>query len=153
MFKSGAVLIVVMVFLTACVSSSVNRPAVPIDEEVARLKQFGFRQVTQTADGTQILRYSGPINGAVECRRSSNNFARIPASRRTASGQTQRITLDAYLRVSAGADGVVSNLERKGIYIVTIKTTGGGQASSLSGIKFGPNGQGRFASGLTCRAA
>lgn len=153
MVKSIAALIVLTVFLTGCVSSSVNRPDVSIEEEVARLKKQGFRQVTRTSDGTRILRYSGRITSAVECRRSSNSFAPIPSRRRTADGQTQTVTLDAYLQLSPGSDGVLRSSGRDGIYIVTIKTRGRGGNTSLTGIKFGPRGQGSFRSGLTCRAA
>lgn len=151
MIKSSAALIVLLVFLTGCVSSSVNRPDVSVDEEVARLKQLGFRQVTRRSDGTRILRYSGRMTRAVECRQGSGSFAPIPSRRRAANGQSETISLDAYLKLSPGADGVLSNHERDGIYIVTIKTRGGG-ASSLRGIKFGPRGQDTFHSGLTCRA-
>ncbi|MEO0979361.1 MAG: pyruvate/2-oxoglutarate dehydrogenase complex [Pseudomonadota bacterium] len=153
MTKTIAALFVLTVFLAACVSSSVNRPDVSIDEAVASLKQKGFRQVTRTSDGTRILRYSGRINSAVECRTGSNSFARIPSRQRTADGQTQTITLDAYLQLSPGSDGILSNSERDGIYIVTIKTRGRGGSTSLTGIKFGPRGQATFRSGLTCRAA
>lgn len=153
MIKTIAALFVLTVFLAGCVSSSVNRPDVSIDAEVARLKQQGFRQVTRTTDGTRILRYSGRINSAVECRTGSNGFARIPSRQRTADGQTQTITLDAYLRLSPGSDGILSNSERDGIYIVTIKTRGRGGSTTLTGIKFGPRGQATFRSGLTCRAA
>lgn len=153
MVKSIAALIVLTVFLTGCVSSSVNRPNVSIEEEVARLKQQGFRQVTRTSDGTRILRYSGRITSAVECRRRSNTFAPIPSTRRTADGQTQSITLDAYLQLSPEPDGVLRNSGRDGIYIVTIKTRGRGGNTSLEGIKFGPRNQASFRSGLRCRAA
>ncbi|WP_434050799.1 MAG: hypothetical protein RDA78_15885 [Roseibium sp.] len=153
MIKTIAALFVLTVFLAGCVSSSVSRPDVSIDEEVARLSQLGFRQVTRTSDGTRILRYSGRVNAAVECKRGSNSFARIPASRRTADGQTQTITLDAYLQLTPRSDGILSNSGRDGIYIVTIKTRGRGANTSLTGIKFGPRSQATFRSGLTCRAA
>lgn len=152
MIKSSAALIVLLVFLTGCVSSSFDRPDVPIEEEVARLKQLGFRQVTRTSDGTRVLRYSGRITRAVECRRGGSSFAPIPSRQRAANGLTQTISLDAYLTLSPGSDGVLSNYERDGIYIVTIKTRGGG-GSTLTGIKFSPRGQASFRSGLTCRAA
>jgi len=153
MIKSSLALVILTIFLTGCVSTSVNRPDVPVTDEIARLKQLGFRQVTKTADGTYILRYSGPITRAVECRRSSDSYAPIPARRRISSGQTQTITLDAYLRLSPGADDILSGHERDGIYIVTIRTRGGGRGTALTGTKFGPRGRGSFASGLTCRAA
>lgn len=151
MTKSTAALIILMVFLTGCVST--NLPDVSIDEEVARLQQLGFRQVTRTSDGTRILRYSGRVTRAVECRRSAGGeFAPIPARGRNAEGQSQTVSLDAYLQLSPGADGVLRNSGRDGIYILTVKTRAG-RRSTLTGTKFGPRGQGSLPSGLTCRAA
>ena len=153
MIKSSAAIIALLVFLTGCVSSSVNRPDVSIDAEVARLQQLGFRQVTRTGDGTRILQYSGRINSAVECRQGAGGeFARVAARGRNAQGQSRTITLDAYLQLSPGTDGVLRNSGRDGIYIITVKTRDGGR-SVLTGTKFGPRGQGALPSGLTCRAA
>lgn len=151
MTKGSLFLVVLMVVLTGCVGTSPNLKDVAVADEIVRLKRLGFREVTQTADGTRILRYSGPVTSAVECRLNSNSFAPIPA-RRSVAGQTQSVTLDAYLRLSPGSDGVLTASGRDGIYIMTIRTRGGGK-TTLSSTKFSPRGSGSFASGLTCRAA
>lgn len=151
MIKGSVFLVALTVFLAGCAGMSPHLKDVPIADEVARLKRLGFQEVTQTENGTRILRYSGPVTAAVECRLSSDSFAPIPA-RRNVSGQTQTVTLDAYLRLSPGADGVLTRYERDGIYVMTVRTRGRGK-TTLSGAKFGPRGSGTFASGLTCRAA
>ncbi|TYC55695.1 pyruvate/2-oxoglutarate dehydrogenase complex [Rhodobacterales bacterium] len=152
MIKGSVYLVVLTVFLAGCASLSPKLGDVPIAEEMARLKGLGFRKVTQTAEGTVVLQYSGPVTSAVECRQGSSDFAPVPARRRLASGQTQTITLDAYLRLSPGQDGILTKYERDGIYVMTIRRSGGGRRT-LSGTTFGPLENGSLASGLTCRAA
>ncbi|WP_305984513.1 hypothetical protein [Roseibium sp. MMSF_3544] len=150
MMKSGAALFVMLVFLAGCVSSTTNIADPGVAAEVSRLKQLGFRHVTQTDTGTQILRYSGPINRSVECRRGSGGYAPIQARSQTNAGGFQTVKLDAYLRISPASGR--NQVRRNGIYIVTIRERDGGE-TKLSGATFSPRGQGRLPGGLRCRAA
>lgn len=123
--------------------------------EVARLQALGFRRTHGSLeDGLIRLAYSGPINGAALCGPRGAVPARIPARSTTADGRSQTITLDAFVTLSPGEDGVIQAGERDGLYVVSIVTEArAGAAATVEGITFDPGGQGSFRSGLTCRAA
>lgn len=144
--------------LAACVEPVASGGARPggdaLAAEVARLKSLGFRPAGRAgAEGAVRLAYAGPINGAVLCAPRGGTPGRLQAETRLADGSTRTVTLDAYVTLMPGADGVWSPKERDGLYAVSVVTRpGAGGAPKVQGITFGPGGQASFASGLTCRA-
>ena len=72
---------------------------------------------------------------------------------RTDGGAVQEFRLDAYLVLTPGTDGVLSQSERDGIYVVskTTRPSSGARASDVEAITFEPGQRGTFRSGLSCR--
>jgi hypothetical protein len=71
----------------------------------------------------------------------------------TPDGAVQDYRLDAYLQLRPGADGLVSQSEHDGIYVVsrTTKPSAGAGATDIEAITFQSGRRGTFASGLSCR--
>ncbi|AZB57432.1 pyruvate/2-oxoglutarate dehydrogenase complex [Cereibacter sphaeroides] len=150
MTRRTPALLAAFLVLAACAETTGPAP-VPIGAEVARLSALGFRAQGTTAEGTQILRYAGPVTAAVACRSGTGaTFHTPPAQRVRGDGARQRLELDAYLMLTPGPDGMLSPRERDGLYVVTIATRLRGRTTTES-IAFGPGESGSFRSGMTCR--
>lgn len=123
--------------------------------EVSRLQALGFRRASRPAeDGTIRLAYSGPINGAVLCAQRGGQPGRVQARTTLSDGRIQTISLDAYVTLSPGADGILAPAERDGLYAVSIVSKSpAAPTPTVQGITFAPASQASFQSGLTCRAA
>lgn len=103
-------------------------------DTATRLQALGFVPAATTADGTPAaLRYSGPVNAAVVCRRGAGSFAPIPAA---------SATLDAYVILSGGR-------ATSGLYALTLRNSAG----QVEGIDFNIGETKSFSSGLACKAA
>lgn len=141
----------ILLALSGCVEPTVATPGTSAAAEIARLTALGFRPIATGA--TTVLTYSGPINRAVTCRSGSGAFGFLAPDARASDGSSRRVTLDAILRLTPGADGVLAASERDGLYAVTIATRAGpGRPPRLEGITFGPGESATFQSGLTCRS-
>lgn len=135
--------------------TTIRYQPVEIGTEVARLQSLGFRRTASTDSGTQVLSYAGPVTRAVQCREGSGAYQTISPRRSTATGQRADITLDAYLQLTPGDDGILNSGERSGVYAVSIvyRSPDGRQTVGVDRIVFPPTGTARTKSGLTCRAS
>lgn len=139
--------------LAACVEPVATTSA---SAEIARLQAFGYRVTAQSeAGGTTVLRYSGPINASVACRRGGAAFQALSPRIQASDGTRQEFELNAYLILNAGSDGVLSASERDGLYVVskTTRPPGNAPVTDIESITFGPTSRASFPSGLACRAA
>ncbi|WP_299148080.1 pyruvate/2-oxoglutarate dehydrogenase complex [uncultured Tateyamaria sp.] len=134
-------------FLTACDEAPVSYRSTA--EDVTRLQSLGFSVAAQTPSGTPMaLRYTGPINAAVQCRTPSGQ-ARTPRPRATAAnGTVEEYKLNSYVMFEPGSGA------RDGLYVVSKATRPSARraATKVETIAFAPGERGTFASGLSCRA-
>lgn len=129
-------------------------PAVSAASEISRLQSLGYNVVARGGEGdTTILRYSGAINGSVECGQN-NQMQSMQPRVVSANGAVQDFTLNSFLVLSPGDDGVLRSGDRDGLYVVSKLTrpSARARATDIETITFEPGDRATFTSGLSCRA-